>query len=137
MAGAAGNRTTKVPQTFIAYEHPSRAAMIGATVFSILLTSLTFNPDLHAAVRRKIPLPSRQLFRRWFVIGGLLHVAEAGYAYRLAARSGRSTVAMRWALSNFFVGFPVLRRLRALVRSGDRSPSAPAIPVYDIAAAAP
>ena len=96
--------------------------MIGATVFSILLTSLTFSPAFHAGVRRWIPLPSRRLFQRWFAIGGLLHVAEAGYTYGLAVRSGRSQMATRWAVSNFVVGFPVLLRLRALVHADRQSP---------------
>ncbi len=115
MAVPARSPSTTGLETFVAYERPSPAAVIGASVFSVLLTSLTFSSTIHAATRRWIPLPSRRLFQRWFVVGGLLHVAEAGYTYRLALRSGRSQVATRWALSNFVVGFPVLLRLRALV----------------------
>jgi Domain of unknown function (DUF4499) len=123
MAATASNRPTNDPETFIMYERPSRAAVIGASVFSISLTLLTLSSAFHAAVCRWIPLPSRQLFQRWFVVGGLLHVAEAGYTYRLAVRSGRSQAATRWALSNFAVGFPVLLRLRTLVHA-DRQSSA-------------
>src|SRR4051794_40773990 len=122
MAPAASNRPTTDVGTFITYERPSPAAVIGASVFSILLTSLTFSSTFHAAGSRWIPLPSRRLFQRWFIIGGLVHVAEAAYTYRLAVRSGRSQAAARWALSNFMVGFPVLVRLRALVRADRQCP---------------
>jgi hypothetical protein len=123
MLAQGSDQPTTDPAAFIMYERPSLASVLGASVFSALLTSLTFSPAFHAAMRRWIPLPSRRLFQRWFVVGGLLHVAEASYTYSLAVRSGRSQAAPRWALSNFVIGFPVLFRLRELARA-DRQSSA-------------
>jgi hypothetical protein len=46
-----------------------------------------------------------------FVAAVLTHVAEAGYAWRLAQRAGLVTSAGGWAVQTFTLGFPSLRLL--------------------------
>ena len=102
-----------MPASGALFEAPTTTEVVGAAVFSAALTSLAWSPAVHAAVARKWPrLPSRRAFRRWFLWGSVVHLGESAYTYRLAARTGRREVALRWAMTNLLVGFPVLVRLR-------------------------
>ena len=102
-----------MPETGSVYEAPTTAEVVGAAVFSAALTSLAWSPAVHAAVaRRWSRFPSRRSFQRWFLWGGVVHLGESAYTYRLAGRTGRQEVALRWAMTNFVVGFPALLRLR-------------------------
>jgi Domain of unknown function (DUF4499) len=55
-----------------------------------------------------------------FLAAAVVHVAEATYAYRLAARSGFEHAASGWFWQTLALGFPSLRLLRAHARVQNR-----------------
>ena len=58
-------------------------------------------------------LPARESWRWLFVACIPIHVAEAGYCWRLAHRLELRDSAAGWALQAFFLGWPSTRLLRA------------------------
>jgi len=77
-----------------------------------LLAVLALSPRVHAAGRRRIPLPPPWALRRLLLAALALHLAEGAVAGHLARRRGLAPGP--WTVQTLIVGFPSLRKLRAL-----------------------
>lgn len=71
-----------------------------------------------------MPLPSRRTIQAIAVGTVVVHVLEAGLAYRMAQRFGHRRSARRWAVEAFVVGFPAILKLRSVGLAAVTDPDA-------------
>lgn len=75
-----------------------------------VLAALALRGDVHQFVRRRARIPPRRALCGLLGATALVHLGEALYAYRTAARLGSPSPG-RWAAQTFAVGFPSLSML--------------------------
>ncbi|QYG95233.1 transmembrane protein 254 [Iamia sp. SCSIO 61187] len=95
---------------------PSRPALAWFAVLDggvAALSVLALSPAAYDAARRTVPLPSRTALQGLLGLTGALHVGEAIYARRTAARHGLAVGP--WTRQTFVVGFPSLLALRRTI----------------------
>jgi len=86
-------------------------AIDGGLAFSALMA---MSQTAYDAVSSRVPMPPRGLAKAFWYGSILVHVGEASYAYKTAKAAGMDRTAGRWAAETMIIGFPSIRKLKAI-----------------------